>query len=185
MATSRFETGVYLADSFVESAGTVLFRLSTREICILHLHQRGEYVLPKGRLNLGESRQATALRETTEETGVPCRLLPVNLVSRLCPANETGHLPDEPRHFKGVCEPIAMQTRRIGEGEVKLIWWFVAAVNEDEPVGEHERDQFEVEFHGYEAAQEKLTFRDDCDLVVEAIDLVENSSGGRASALGT
>lgn len=100
MATSRFETEMYSAERFVESAGTVLLRLSTGEGCIHHLLYRGEYILPKGRRNLGESRKTTAFRETTEETGIPCRLLPVRLVSRVCPAIETEHLPDEARLFE-------------------------------------------------------------------------------------
>ncbi|UKZ82701.1 hypothetical protein TrVFT333_010496 [Trichoderma virens FT-333] len=172
MAASRFKSEMFTADKFVESAGTVLFRLSTREICILHLIQRDEYVLPKGRRNLGESRQATAIRETTEETGVPCYLLPVDLVSRVCPAIETEDVPDEPRLFKGACEPIALQQRRIGDGEVKLIWWFVAAVNEGEPLGRHEEHNFEVEFYSYDEVLRKLTFEDDRELVNRAVHLV-------------
>ncbi|KAH6621110.1 hypothetical protein B0J18DRAFT_217528 [Chaetomium sp. MPI-SDFR-AT-0129] len=192
MATSRFKTEMYTADKFVESAGTVLLRLSTREVCILRtLLYRDEYILPKGRRNLGESRQTTAIRETIEETGIPCRLLPVNLVSRVCPAIErfeTEHdehlqVPDEPRLFKGcACEPIALQTRHVGEGGIKLIWWFVAAVNEDEPVGrheKHEKDKFEVEFHGYDTVLEKLTFKDDRELVKKAIELAESSVGSQ------
>jgi len=175
MAASRFETEMYASEQFVESAGTILFRLSTREICILHLLQRDEYVLPKGRRNLGESRRNTATRETTEETGIPCRLLPVNLVSRVCPVIETEHLPDEARLYKGICEPIAVQQRRVGEGHVKLIWWFVAAVNEGEPVGQYEKDKFEVEFHSHDEALRKLTFKDDRELVKKAIDLVNST----------
>ncbi|KAK4039694.1 hypothetical protein C8A01DRAFT_16352 [Parachaetomium inaequale] len=176
MATSRFETQMYPAEKFVESAGTVLFQLSTHRVCILYLIERGEYILPKGRRNLGESRQTTAIRETIEETGIPCRLLPINLVSRVCPPIETGHLPDEARLFKDSCEPIALQTRRVGE-EIKLIWWFVAAVNEDEPVGHHEKDKFEVEFHSYATVVEKLTFEDDRKLVRKAIELAKSSVG--------
>ncbi|KAK2601814.1 hypothetical protein QQS21_004597 [Conoideocrella luteorostrata] len=175
MATSRFETRMYAAENFVESAGTVLFRLSTQEVCILHLLQRDEYILPKGRRNLGESRRTTATRETTEETGIPCRLLPVNLVSRVCPTIETEHLPDEARFYKGICEPILVQTRNVEEGGLKLIWWFVAAVNEGEPVGQHEKDKFEVEFYSYDKALEKLTFKDDRELVNKAIELVNSS----------
>ncbi|KAL7941539.1 NUDIX hydrolase domain-like protein [Trichoderma barbatum] len=170
-----FKTAIYMADKFVESAGTVLFRLSTREICILRLLQKDEYVLPKGRRNLGESRKTTALRETTEETGVPCYLLPIDLVSRICPKIETEETPDVPRLFKGACEPIAMQQRRIGDGEVKLIWWFVAAVKEDEPLGEHEKHTFGVEFYSYDEAVQKLTFEDDRELVKRAIHLVNSS----------
>ncbi|KAJ5909046.1 hypothetical protein N7495_001728 [Penicillium taxi] len=176
MAASRFQTEMYAAEKLVESAGTVLFRLSTREVCILRLLHRDEYILPKGRRNLRESRPVTAIRETTEETGIPCRLLPVNLISRVCPAIETEDLPDEARLFKGCCEPIVMQIRHIGENEIKLIWWFVAAVNEDEPVGQHEH-KFEVEFHSYDEVLEKLTFKDDRELVKKAIELVKSSGG--------
>ena len=166
---------MYTAESFVESAGTILFRLSTREICVLHMLQRDEYILPKGRRNVGESRQATAIRETTEETGIPCHLLPIDLSSRACPAIEMNpDVPDEVRFFRGVCEPIAVQTWRKERGEIKLIWWFVAAVIEGEPVGQHE-DKFEVEFHSYNTALERLTFLDDRGIVKKAIGLVESS----------
>ena len=166
---------MYTAERFVESAGTILFRLSTREICILRLLERDECVLPKGRRNLGESCRVTATREAIEETGIPCRLLPVDLVSRACPAIGKGNIPDEPRAFKAVCEPITLQIRHTGEGEVKVIWWFVAAVNEGEPVSPHESENFEVEFHGYDTVLEKLTFRDDREMVKKAIELVKSS----------
>ncbi|KAI9797548.1 MAG: hypothetical protein M1825_005976 [Sarcosagium campestre] len=179
MATSRFKTQMYAADRFVESAGTVLFRLSTREICLLRLLQRDEYILPKGRRNLGESHHTTATRETTEETGMPCRLLPVNLASRVCPAADidTKQLPDNARFFKRVCEPIVLQTRYVEEGDIKLIWWFVAAVNEGEPVSHHEKDKFDVVFYSYDTALEKLTFRDDRELVKKAIEIVKSTIG--------
>ena len=175
MAASRFETELYTSEQFVESAGTILFRLSTREICILHSLGCDEYILPKGRRNLHESRRATATRETTEETGIPCRLLPVDLSSRVCPMIETGHTPDEVRLYENVCEPIALQQRRIGKGEVKLIWWFVAAVDEGMPVGPHEKEYFEVEFHGYDEVLRKLTFKDDREIVKKAIDIVNKT----------
>ncbi|KAL7934425.1 hypothetical protein V8C35DRAFT_302539 [Trichoderma chlorosporum] len=111
MAASRFKTEMYMADKLVESAGTILFRLSTREICILNLIQLGEYILSKGRRNLGEYHQDTAIREIIEETGITCHLLPIDLVSRVCPAIATEDVPDETRLFKGTCEPIAMQQR--------------------------------------------------------------------------
>ncbi|KAG9504887.1 hypothetical protein J7337_004866 [Fusarium musae] len=156
MTTSRFETESFTADHLVESAGTVLFRLSTREICIIRHLQRNEYLLPKGRRNLHESRQATAIRETTEETG-------------------SEDVPDEARFFEGACEPILVQARRrVEQGEMKLIWWFVAAVDEEKPAGPHE-DKFGVEFLSYDAALERLTFKDDRDLVGRAIDLVKST----------
>ncbi|KAI0533670.1 hypothetical protein GGR58DRAFT_485733 [Xylaria digitata] len=177
MAASRFETETYTSEQFVESAGTILFRLSTRTIYVLHLLHRDEYVLPKGRRNVGESRRNTAIRETTEETGIPCRLLPVNMLSRVCPAVETEQLADEARPYKGICEPIAVQQRRVGDGNIKLIWWFVGAVNEGEPVGQYEKDKFEVEFHSYDEVLRRLTFNDDRKVVKKAIDLVDLTLG--------
>ncbi|KAL6892137.1 NUDIX hydrolase domain-like protein [Trichoderma evansii] len=173
MAAFQSKTEMYTADKLVESAGTILFRLSTREVCVLHSLQHDEYVLPKGRRNLGESRQDTALRETIEETGVPCYLLPIDLVSRVCPTIGTEDVPDEPRLFKSSREPIAMQQRQIGDGEIKLIWWFVAAVDEKEVLRQYEKHKFEVEFHSYYEVLQKLTFEDDCELVKQAIHLVD------------
>jgi 8-oxo-dGTP pyrophosphatase MutT (NUDIX family) len=52
------------------------------EACILWHSERSEYLLPKGRKDRGESLEQTALRETFEETGYPCKLLPVDMVTR-------------------------------------------------------------------------------------------------------
>ncbi|TFB04631.1 hypothetical protein CCMA1212_004138 [Trichoderma ghanense] len=179
MAAPALSPTLLPADKLVESAGTVLFRLLTHEICILRLlNKRDEYVLPKGRRNIAESRQAAALRETTEETGVPCHLLPVDLVSRITPSIQDPHVPDEPRLFKGACEPIAMQQRRTGD-VTKLVWWYVAAVSEGEPLCQHEGHKFEVQFCSYDEALQKLTFKDDCEVVKMAIRLVETSTDER------
>ncbi|KAF2839835.1 hypothetical protein M501DRAFT_1010858 [Patellaria atrata CBS 101060] len=162
MVQSRFSSSQYFSDSFVESAGAVLFRLSTREICILHLLSRDEYVLPKGRRNCGETRQNAAVREVREETGYVCRILPVNISTRNPPAMETEHVPDEPRLHEHTREPFALQVRRLGDG-MKVVWWYVAAVNEEE---------------GYTDVLDKLTFAMDRVMVERAIELVEGTYGG-------
>ena len=56
-----------------------------------------------------------------------------------------------------------------------MIWWFIAAVDEDfapdtESLGE---ERFDVEFFGYEAAVEKLTFHFDREMVKRAIAAVQ------------
>lgn len=172
-----------MADMFLESCGTVLFRLSTRQICILRLIKTDEYVLPKGRRNVGESHPATAIRETTEEAGIPCRLLPINMHSRACPAVEAAaNAPDEARFYEAIHEPIAVQTRHSDEMGLRLIWWFVAAVNEGEPIGQHEDDTFDVEFHSHEDTLQKLTFDSDRKVVQKAIDIVTSTIGNRELA---
>jgi 8-oxo-dGTP pyrophosphatase MutT (NUDIX family) len=179
MATSRFQSEQHFSESFVESAGAVIFRLSAKEICTLRLHARSEYVLPKGRRNLGETRQAAALREVLEETGYSCRILPVNMFTRNPPAVEIESLPDKARLHIDACEPFALQSRRLGEDNVKLVWWYIAAINEEESfkADVQEHDKFEVEFHTYADVAQKLTFHMDQEMVKKAIDIVEGTYG--------
>lgn len=179
MAVSRFESEQYTSTAFVESAGAIVFRLSTREVCVLHLLERDEYVLAKGRRNCGESRHDAAIREISEESGFSCRLLPLNMFTRAPPAVETEQLGDEARFYTGICEPFNLQLRRLEEGDVKLIWWYIAAVNEDQPFREdlQEKEKFAVEFHSYTDVLEKLTFQMDRDMVRRAIEIVTDTYG--------
>jgi 8-oxo-dGTP pyrophosphatase MutT (NUDIX family) len=178
MAISRFQSEQYFSDALVESAGAVLFHLSTRKICLVRLLERNEYLLAKGRRNLGETRQAAALREVVEETGYSCRILPVNMVTRNPSAIETENIPDEPRLHTNACEPFALQVRHIAEGNIKLIWWYIAALNEDEEfkAETQEKDKFAVEFYDYGEAVQKLTFQMDRAMLQKAIDIVENAT---------
>jgi 8-oxo-dGTP pyrophosphatase MutT (NUDIX family) len=179
MASSHFQSEQYFSESFVESAGAVLFRLSTQELCILHLYGRNEYVLAKGRRNLTETRQAAPLREVIEETGYSCRILPVKMVTRNPPAVETEPVPDEARLHIDASEPFALQFRRLAEGNVKLIWWYIAAVKEEEAFKAdiQEKHKFGVEFNNYADAVQKLTFQMDREMVQKAIDIVEGTYG--------
>lgn len=177
MTISRFEPEQYTSEAFVESVGAVLFRLSRREVCVLHVLKRDEYVLAKGRRNCGESRKDTAIRELKEETGYSCRLLNLNMSTRAPPAVETEQLSDEARFYTGICEPFTLQLRHLGEGDVKLIWWYIAAINENESWNEdlQEGEKFAVEFYSYTEVLEKLTFQMDHDMVSRAIDIVNTT----------
>lgn len=187
MAYSRFLTTQHSSSQFVESAGAVLFRLSTQDICLLHLLPRDEYVLAKGRCNHGESRQQTALREVREETNYPCRILPVTMASRAPPAVEMGPSPDVARVYEDSTEPFSLQIRQLDtEGNVKLIWWFIAAVEENE-IAKEERpgeERFEVKWHAYEDAVSILTFQGDRDLVSQAIRMVRATYGQANASSG-
>ena len=184
MATSRFPTRHYTSSQYVESAGAILFHLSKRAICLLHLLDRKEWILAKGRRACGESRQQAALRDVAEETGYQCRLLPVTTASGVTPNVETEHTADTPRTFVKVTEPIAVTLRDLGEQGAKLIWWYIAAVEEDAPVDEERlgEEEFNVALFGYEEAVEKLTFQYDRETVQMTIDLVkatyEQEGGG-------
>lgn len=176
MATSRFSTSQHTSEQLVESAGAIVFRLSTQEVCLLHLLPRDEYVLAKGRRNVGESRVEAALREVREETGYCCRLLPVTMKSRAPPAVETEPFGDVLRTHSNITEPFSLQIRHLEtEGDVKLIWWFIAAVDVDKAPNKDRpgEEKFNVEFHAYEEVVKKLTFQMDRDMVQRAIDTVK------------
>lgn len=179
MADSRFESEQYSSEAFVESVGAVLFRLSTREVCVLRILKRNECVLAKGRRNCGESRYDAAVREIAEESGFSCRLLHLNMSTRAPPAVETEQLEDEARFYKGIREPFNLQIRHLGSHDIKLIWWYIAAINEEEPFKEtlQEADKFAVEFYSYTDVLEKLTFQMDRDMVRKAIEIVTNTYG--------
>ena len=176
MATSRFHTSQHTSEQLVESAGAIVFRLSTQEACVLHLLARDENVLAKGRRNVEERRWEAALREVREETGYSCRLLPVTMGSRAPPAVETEPYGDVLRTYSNITEPFSLQIRHLQtEGDVKLIWWFIAVVDEDTVPNEDRpgEEKFNVEFYDYEEVVKKLTFQMDRDMVQRAIDTVK------------
>ncbi|KAL8804403.1 MAG: hypothetical protein Q9182_002598 [Xanthomendoza sp. 2 TL-2023] len=177
MAASKFVCEQYTSEEYVASVGAVLFRLSTQEICLLHRPKRGEYMLAKGRRNCWESRQEAAAREVTEECGYPCHLLNLSMSTRAPAAVEVEHLADEARFYMGICETFTLQIRHLGVCGIKFIWWYIAAVNENEPLKEdrHEMDKCTVKFYSFTEVLEKLTFQMDRDMVKKAIDIFSNT----------
>ena len=60
----------------VEAAGGVVVRPGAHgpEICVVHRPRYGDWTLPKGKLDAGETFEQAALREVREETGLECSL---------------------------------------------------------------------------------------------------------------
>jgi len=169
---------LYTSSQFVESAGAVLFHLSTQKICLIHWKSKSQYLLPKGRLGVSESRKSAALREAQEETGYSAKLLPLTMPTRATPVDEENpNMPDKARVEEGMTEAVAVNIRPAGRaGGVKLVWWFVAAIDEDAEVGKGE-EAFEVGLWDYADAIKILKFEDDRRTLRTAIELVEKTYG--------
>ncbi|KAI0401672.1 NUDIX domain-containing protein [Xylaria palmicola] len=179
MAENRWKSTLYPSDLFVEACGAIVFDMSAtpKKVCLLNEADTDEWVLPKGRRNCHETRQAAVRREVREESGYGITLLPVRLVTRAPSEREPADVGDVPRVYDEVVEPFMLDVRDLGKKGVKLVWWFVAALDGagDKAAGE---EQFHPVFVGTRRALEQLTFQKDRDVLMRAIELVERSESG-------
>ncbi|KAK6856375.1 hypothetical protein PG995_006562 [Apiospora arundinis] len=159
-----------------------------KKVCLLHYMAKDQWLLPKGRRNCRETRQAAAVREVREESGYACRLRPVTMPTRAPSVLEAADVKDFARTYPDLTEPFMLEVRDLGQGEgegVKLVWWFVAEVlrpgspGEGEDGTDYEPGEPEVHFapafFDCDAALKKLTFQKDRDVLRRAMDLVETS----------
>lgn len=167
MAASKFRTEQYTSEHFVESAGVVLIHETERKVCLIHDKAEDLWLLPKGRRDVGESRQAAALREGKEETGFTAVMKNIIMKTRAPPAgSQVDMVYDYPKGVKG--EPFMVTFRHLDEGNVKVIWWYIAVVDEgvEQEAGEA---QFEAEMVGFDDAAARLTYETDREVVARAL----------------
>lgn len=120
---------IHFSTDFCISCGTITLDPSAHKLLLVFSRPTREFLLPKGRKNIAETLEAAAVRETFEETGVRCTLLPhgfPNLVPRDPAQEQDGTTP--PRST----EPIAVQ-QRMSMGAWKLIFWFVGQADSKVP----------------------------------------------------
>ena len=177
MAESSFVTRQYTSEQLVESCGAVLFSSSkpaNAEVCLINLLSKNEWMLPKGRRNIGESRKEAALREVTEETGLQCRVLPVTISTRACDPYDPPDVPDEARIQADITEPFMCTVRELPQGNgTKLIWWYVAVLEYDafSRRGPGEK-QFKSQFCTADEAVQKLHFESDREVLRKAVEVI-------------
>ncbi|KFA80209.1 hypothetical protein S40288_09889 [Stachybotrys chartarum IBT 40288] len=182
MTASVFRAVQYSAEEFVESCGAILFDFSgpATQVCLVHYIPKDEWMLAKGRRNCGESRHEAALREMEEETGYHCRLFPITMPTRAPAVTEQGSVPDRPRYYPNITEPFMVSIREMNgdnQTNIKLIWWYIAEVRDRNSGGKGE-EGFTAHFFNTEDAVQKLTFRNDREILQKAVELVKKQIQG-------
>jgi 8-oxo-dGTP pyrophosphatase MutT (NUDIX family) len=182
MATSPYSTTQYTSEQFVESCGAILFDLSdsqNKKVCLIYHHAGNEWLFAKGRRNCGESRHKAALREVREETGYHAHLYLVTMYTRAPPIDEQGHMPDKPRSYQDLTEPFMVTIRQLGGdsvNDVKIIWWYIAALDEGVVAGcgGAVEEEFMPKLFSLSEAKKMLSFQNDIAVLEKAIKLVES-----------
>ncbi|KAJ6513365.1 NUDIX hydrolase domain-like protein [Mycena sanguinolenta] len=175
--STSYPSTLYFSEDFVVSAGCVLFRKNTGlEICLLHDLTKEAWVLPKGRKDCGESIAAAAVRETFEEIGYPCALLPLRMPTRAPVPGVNGA--DASTVVEDISEPIAVVVEDRGSGGegLKLVWWYVARctgerVSGTQAVYEQGLQAVWVRMDDHEAVG-GLTFESHREVIRRAVELV-------------
>ncbi|KAL2037669.1 hypothetical protein N7G274_009614 [Stereocaulon virgatum] len=160
MTTIQDDRRVDFSDHFVLSSGTVAVDLERGLVLLLFYRPTGEYLLPKGRKNVGETLEAAAERETWEESGYTCRLFRHSLPTRAPQPTTTPHT-----------EPIAVQ-QRFSQGILKIIFWYLALVDSSDRQAvetQEEGEDFEVRWVRREDAPSTMSFVDDQEIVERAL----------------
>ncbi|KAI9841876.1 MAG: hypothetical protein M1837_000346 [Sclerophora amabilis] len=149
------------SSDFVLSSGTVSIDIPNSVILVLYYRHQKEFLLPKGRKNVGETLEAAAIRETMEESGYQCQLLEHNLPTqapRLKPGSWTT-------------EPIAVH-QRVTNGLRKIIFWYLAQVDSSRPRvlnTQEEGEDFDVHWIRSDVAAAKMTYEEDREVVDRAL----------------
>lgn len=161
---SSMERSLFFSDQFAISCGTVTIDLKKAKVLLIRMRKNGEYMLPKGRKDFGESLEATALRETYEETGVKAQLFPVTIDSQA--TSPQGQ--DRP---KAITEPIAV-SQRMTKGGLKIIFWYVGMADSTIPPVEgmqKEDEDFEAVWKRFDEVEAVVSWEDDRRIAMKAI----------------
>ena len=125
------------------SAGVILFRRAQQPHFLLLHYESGHWDFPKGHIEAGEDAQETARRELKEETGI-----------------------SQVRFVDGYKATLRYFFRQKGIGIFKVVIYFLAETEQSEVTLSSEHVGFD--WLPYEAALERLTFKNSRDLLVKA-----------------
>ncbi|KAF7908796.1 uncharacterized protein EAE98_008475 [Botrytis deweyae] len=158
---------MHFSDKFAISCGTVTLDLQARKVLIILWRKNGEYMIPKGRKDIGEGLETTAVRETFEETGFQCQLLPHSFptLATTDPVEKTGDVGQS-------TEPFAV-TQRTTDGKLKIIFWYLAQADSTAPKihdTQMEDEDFDTVWVEEAKVLEKLTYDEDRAITSKAME---------------
>lgn len=184
------------ANGFYLACGTVTVDPSRRKVLTILDRPTGAYLLPRGRKDWAETPEATAERETLEETGVRCTLLPVPLSTRATVPSAAVRDPSHPLHPAArsvrfcdphgyvveagstlLVEPFAvMQHVQPPDGVLSMVLWYVAVADSSTPPAEGTQmadEDYEARWVGYDEAAALMVNEDYAGVVRRGVELAK------------
>ncbi|KAG6820253.1 hypothetical protein H0H93_003261 [Arthromyces matolae] len=132
-SSPRVPDSGWASENFMLGAGMVIIQPSTDKVVIVFDTEKKHWFLPRGRKDIGESLEVTALREAYEESGYEATFFPLLVDTRApSPPSNPG------ARFRHNTEPIyttlsfwpAGRGKRSVPGEY-MTFWFVGQIPED------------------------------------------------------
>jgi len=185
------DRSLHFSQQCVLSCGTITLDLERNKVLLIRWRTNDEYLLPKGRKDIGETLEQAALRETYEETGHTVHLLPLSMPtlatspagSSSSPSPTEGKIPTEddtpvdPQRWIECTEPIAVQQRITRRGTNKIIFWFVAQCDSAVPPDRNTQmanEDFETVWAPVNAFHGILSYEDDRRIVSQVVKLAQD-----------
>lgn len=179
----------YSSSEFILAAGAVPFQFDAagvpKRVLLIHHSASNAWFLAKGRKDEGEDLATTATREIFEETGYPCRLYPIPRLSTCAPIPAElagiGLQPQSARIANNSTEPFMITLRALGHRQMKLIFWYIGAVDPGSPAVQHGSHQVEeglddVRLFDIGEALKMLAFEGDRDILRTAVRILTSTT---------
>ena len=180
MANGR---SLFLSGDFVPCSGTVPVDVEKGLVLLLYYRRKKEILLPKGRKDIGENLQSAAVRETFEESGYSCQLVPHTLPTK---ASDTrpGSTSNDYNSSNGHphTEPIAVQ-QRVSNGVHKIIFWYLAKADSSVKWTldtQDDNEDFEPRWIPIDKAVDSMSYPDDRCVVSQALRAVADLEKGKS-----